>query len=239
MKIGAGQSKVGVGMMKVCVGLVKVGMGVAKVGMVSKKVGVGLMKVGMGLTKAGVNSRTDQGPPGWTANYCIAGNTKIGFQPSSTVTNNCNDCKPSFIVWRSGWELRTQLGSSISVTLTLYFLPAPHLTGWYEGRTINTESGEKILHYSVLLCTVLWQHSGSHLIINIIIIISSLQHSLRKSKFIYSCSGCHLAFYFGRSLDCLRSFLDFIWASFANAHIVQPPCVTILRTIWSERTQSG
>ncbi len=39
--------------------------------------------------------------------------------------NNCIDCKPCLAVWRSGWELRTQLGPSISIVLTVYFLSPP------------------------------------------------------------------------------------------------------------------
>jgi hypothetical protein len=43
--------------------------------------------------------------------------------------NNCIVCEPCLAVYRSGWELRTQLGHSISFALTVYFLfPPPHLS---------------------------------------------------------------------------------------------------------------
>jgi hypothetical protein len=40
--------------------------------------------------------------------------------------NKCMVCKPCLAVWRSGWELRTQLGPSIGIMLTVYFLLLPH-----------------------------------------------------------------------------------------------------------------
>ncbi len=72
--------------------------------------------------------------------------------------------------------LRTQLGLSIS-HLTVYVL-LPPLTTDTKGE-LKTESREKILQYSVLLSNssvVL-----SDFIVNLIV-ISSLQHPLRKNK---------------------------------------------------------
>jgi hypothetical protein len=81
--------------------------------------------------------------------------------------------------WRYGWELKTQQGPSISVVLTVFFLPISNclILGEifkYWIRTIGSS-------VSVLLWHVLRRHSDSHLIINIIIIISPLQHPRRKS----------------------------------------------------------
>ncbi len=59
-----------------------------------------------------------------------------------------------------------------------------HCLCWYELRAINTWVLRKdSSHYSSCCCMVLWWHSGSHFIINFItVIISLLQHPLRKSK---------------------------------------------------------
>jgi hypothetical protein len=58
----------------------------------------------------------------------IAGNEKaLAFIHLPQSQNNCIDYKPCLAVWRSGWELRTQFGLSISIALTAYSPPPTSL----------------------------------------------------------------------------------------------------------------
>ncbi len=97
-------------------------------------------------------------------------NTKIGFIRLPYSQNNCKPC--SLLVglariWKSCWNC---------MTLIIYFLPPPppHLTSWYEGRTIILSSDKRFFSTQCFCHPDLWQHSGSHLITSIIFNISPL-----------------------------------------------------------------
>ncbi len=66
--------------------------------------------------------------------------------------NNCIDCKTCFAVWGSGWELRTQLGLSKSIKMTISFLPPlPHTSLLIRGEYFKYLVLRTIPQYSVLL----------------------------------------------------------------------------------------
>jgi hypothetical protein len=82
--------------------------------------------------------------------------------------------------------------------------PPPHLTGWYVGRTINTESGQRFFSTKCWCCMDLSWNSYSRLIISIIFNISPYQHPLRKSKLTLCCAVSLTVF--STSLGCLMLF---------------------------------
>ncbi len=72
---------------------------------------------------------------------------------------NCIICKPCLAVWRSGWELKTRLGPSVSRGLIIFFLTQPHTSLWiwgenYKYRVLRKDS-------SVLSVAVAWFYDGT------------------------------------------------------------------------------
>jgi hypothetical protein len=115
------------------------------------------------------------------------------------------------------------------------FCPLPHLTGWYEGRTLNTESRQKVLQYSMLLShrsmTAQWfsphHHYCQHL-------TSSTSPEKSKLTLLWA---VNLPVLVG-PVATSSCFLTLISVSLATVHVVQPPCLTTTRTIWPEWNRS-
>ncbi len=163
--------------------------------------------------------------------YCIAGKYKEAFICLTQSQSNCNDCKPCSLNgdpaerWKTSWDhLWVFCFPSIFCPH-----PTPHrLIHVYDVRTINTE----FLSTQCCCCTVLWWHSGSHLFINIIIIMAPLQYPLRKSHLTLFL-GCHSA-PFSRPLGCLESFYDSHLRVFDHPSCGPAFFSETIKTIWPE-----